>query len=222
MYFQPSLSDARLWPHPPNSKRLLQSLKKCQPAVAEKRALNTGNGGPTGWDCLFPIRFMPERIEMALPLPTTLFLDLSQYAVMLFAPFECFHLPPPPRPSAEAEPISKGHCRKWHHEAESLMTDISTMGHIELIPSPTKAIHVHRVWWYLYMHFLATLSDVTWLNFGGNNSVDLYPCQSSSVKAGTTDQNIMCPSLVSRCMTLWIKLHNKYRYAAGLCPSMIS
>ena len=33
------------------------------------------------------------------------------------------HSPTSPCPalSAEAEPISKGHCRKWHHEAESLI-----------------------------------------------------------------------------------------------------
>ena len=27
-------------------------------------------------------------------------------------------------PDAHTEPKSQGHCRKWHHEAESLMTDI--------------------------------------------------------------------------------------------------
>ena len=32
---------------PPISKHLDKSLEKCQPAVAEKHALNAGNGGPT-------------------------------------------------------------------------------------------------------------------------------------------------------------------------------
>ena len=45
------------------------------------------------------------------------------------------HPPTSPCPSlsAHAETKSQGHCRKWHHEAESLMTDISAMGPIELI-----------------------------------------------------------------------------------------
>jgi len=30
---------------------------------------------------------------------------------------------PCPALSAHADPKSQGHCRKWHHEAESLMTD---------------------------------------------------------------------------------------------------
>ena len=40
------------------------------------------------------------------------------------------HPPTSPCPalSAHAEPMSQGHCRKWHHEAESLMTDISAIG----------------------------------------------------------------------------------------------
>jgi len=31
-----------------------------QPAIAEKPALNSGNGGPTRWDCLFLTPFMPK------------------------------------------------------------------------------------------------------------------------------------------------------------------
>ena len=44
------------------------------------------------------------------------------------------HPPTSPSPalSAHAEPKSQGHCWKWHHEAESLMTDISAMGPKEL------------------------------------------------------------------------------------------
>ena len=40
------------------------------------------------------------------------------------------HPPTSPYPtlSAKAEPISKGHYRKWHHEAKSLVMDISIMG----------------------------------------------------------------------------------------------
>ena len=52
------------------------------------------------------------------------------------------HPPTSPCPmlSAEAEPISKGHCWKWHHEAESLLTltySVGTMGPKELRLSTT-------------------------------------------------------------------------------------
>ena len=44
---------------------------------------------------------------------------------------------PPTSPSlalsAHTEPKSQGHCRKWHHEAESLMTDISAIAPKEII-----------------------------------------------------------------------------------------
>ena len=90
--------------------------EKCQPAVAKKRTMNTGNGGPTRQDSYFLSPFMPKTAEMALPVPTKTFLSQSPDAAMLFAPFGCTH--PPPRPlscpfclSADAEPISQGHCR---------------------------------------------------------------------------------------------------------------
>ena len=38
---------------------------------------------------------MPKRTEMALPVPTMSFLQLSPDAAMLFAPFGCSHPPPP-------------------------------------------------------------------------------------------------------------------------------
>jgi len=63
---------------------------------------------------------MPKTTEMALPVPTKLLLETSPDAAMLFTPIghlSLFVL------SAEA-----GHCQKWHHEAESLSTDISAMG----------------------------------------------------------------------------------------------
>ena len=71
---------------------------------------------------------------MALPVPTKLSLETSPDTAMLFAPFGCTH-PPSPSPalSAEAEPISKGHCQKWHHEAKTLMMLIGAMGPKELI-----------------------------------------------------------------------------------------
>ena len=45
------------------------------------------------------------------------------------------HPPTSPCPalSAHTEPKSQGHCRKWHHEAESLMKDISAICPKELI-----------------------------------------------------------------------------------------
>jgi len=50
----------------------------------------------------------------------------------LFVPFGCTHPPPSVLHfcscrtslfclSAHAEPISKGHCRKWYHDAKSLV-----------------------------------------------------------------------------------------------------
>ena len=53
------------------------------------------------------------------------------------------HPPTSPCPalSAHAEPKSQGHCRKWHHEAESLMMDISAMG-------PKELSYLLRCVWY--------------------------------------------------------------------------
>jgi len=47
---------------------------------------------------------MPERSEIALPVPTQSVLQMSPPTS------------PYPALSAEAEPISKEHCRKLHHE----------------------------------------------------------------------------------------------------------
>jgi len=53
-----------------------------------------------------------KKNRMALSALTKSFLQPSPYAAMLFAPFHCTpHLPYPTLP-AEAEAISKGHCRK--------------------------------------------------------------------------------------------------------------
>ena len=62
---------------------------ECQPAVAEKRAMYAGNGGPTRQDSYFLSPFMPKTAEMALPVPTKTFLSRSPDTAMLFAPFEC-------------------------------------------------------------------------------------------------------------------------------------
>ena len=88
----------RVRPHPPISKRLVKSLRKCQPAVAEKRALNSGNGAHTRWDRWFLTPFLPKRIEMALPVPTSSLLKTNPDAAMLFAPFRCTHPLPLSRP----------------------------------------------------------------------------------------------------------------------------
>ena len=72
-------------------------LKKCQPAVAEKQALNSGNGGLTRRDGLFITPFMPKRIEIALPVPNK-FLLKTRDAAILFAPFGCTDPPPPVPP----------------------------------------------------------------------------------------------------------------------------
>ena len=57
---------------------------------------------------------------MALPVPTQSVLQMSPPTF------------PYPALSAEAEPISKEHCRKLHHEVESLITYICAMGPKEL------------------------------------------------------------------------------------------
>jgi len=57
---------------------------------------------------------MPKRTEMALPVPTKSFVEMSPDVAMLLHPSLWMHPPTSPYPalSAEAEPISKGHCRK--------------------------------------------------------------------------------------------------------------
>ena len=62
---------------------------------------------------------MPKRTEMALPMPTKSLLQPSSDKAMLFAPFGCTH----PHPARS----SKGHCKKWQHETESLSLITSTM-----------------------------------------------------------------------------------------------
>ena len=46
-----------------------------------------------------------------------------------------------PTLSAHAEPKSQGHCSKWHHEVESLMTDISAMGPKEVLMAGYQYAH---------------------------------------------------------------------------------
>ena len=99
----------------------IKSPAKWQPAVAEKRAMYAGNGGPTKSDGYFLTPFMTKTMEMALPVLTKTFLPRSPDTPMLFAPSGCTH-PPPPALSAVAEPISKRHCLKTHDEAEIIMT----------------------------------------------------------------------------------------------------
>ena len=45
-------------------------------------------------------------------------LQLSPHIAMLFSPFGCIYQPNSPCPtlSAPTEPISQGHCWKWHHK----------------------------------------------------------------------------------------------------------
>jgi len=74
---------------------IVKSLKTCQPAIAEKWALNAGNGGPTRWYHLSLTPFTPKRTEMALPVPTKSLLETSPNAAMLFW---CTHPPPPIMP----------------------------------------------------------------------------------------------------------------------------
>ena len=56
-----------LWPHPLISKCRVKSLKKCQPVVAGKRALNTGNGGPIRWGRFFSNSIYAKKDRNGLP-----------------------------------------------------------------------------------------------------------------------------------------------------------
>ena len=111
------LSILLVW-RPPHLPHLL--LRPC---------MNTGNGGPTRQDSYFLSPLMPKTVEMALPVPTKTILPWSPDTAMLLAPSGCT---PPTSPcpalSAVAEPISQGHCRKSHDEAESIMTTFGAMG----------------------------------------------------------------------------------------------
>ena len=62
---------------------------------------------------VFPTRSCIGGQQVAHPEPTKAFLKQSPETAMLSAPFGRTHPPPPyPALSTEAEPISKGHCRK--------------------------------------------------------------------------------------------------------------
>ena len=51
--FEPLGSEFSSQGHFHSLKRMVKTLKKCQPAIAEKWAWNSGNGGPTRRDRLF-------------------------------------------------------------------------------------------------------------------------------------------------------------------------
>ena len=110
--------------HLMNSSRLPVNL--IPTCVAEKR--NVGNGGPTRWDCFFLSPFMPKTTEMGHLVPTKAFYCRTQMQPCCLHPLGApTHLPCPTL-SANAEPISKGHCQKWHNEAESIMTPYVVIG----------------------------------------------------------------------------------------------
>ena len=108
------ITDTWLWPHSPISKRLVKSLEKCHPAVAEKRALNSGNGGPTRWDRWFLTPFMPKRIEMALPVLTKLLPKTSSDAAMLFAKKDRNGPPSANQVASKDEPRHSSCSTRWN------------------------------------------------------------------------------------------------------------
>ena len=64
--------------------------------------------------------------------------------------------------------ISKGHCWKWHHEAESLTMDISAMGPKKLLSSlkPSYNVHISVSWcrvWYQIAGWVKTFMNVAFL-----------------------------------------------------------
>ena len=72
---------------------------------------------------------------MALPVITKSLLKTSPDVATLFAPFGCTSPPPPVPPFLLMQNLSpKDIAESDNHEAESLMTDISTIGPIYLCP----------------------------------------------------------------------------------------
>ena len=114
--YQPSLADMWLWPHISINKHLIKSLKKCQP---EKRGLNTGNGGPT-------LVSNPKKDRSCPPSANQVVSSTDPRCSHAVCTLRCTTHLPVSRPFYWS--ISKGHCWKWHHKAESLMTLIGTMG----------------------------------------------------------------------------------------------
>ena len=99
-----------------------------------KTGLEHWKWGACKVDRLFLTPFMPNRTEYGPPSANKVVSTTKPrhgHAVFTLQ----VHPPTSPYPalSAEAEPISKRHCQKWHHEAETLMTYISAMGPKELI-----------------------------------------------------------------------------------------
>ena len=94
------------------------------------------------------------------------------------------HAPTSPYPalSAEAEPISKRHCRKWHHEAESLMMLIGAMGPKRLADLRLERDEKLSTWyfwcprWFNFMRtFCWNVSVTVSSNFDVKNSTSDWP-----------------------------------------------
>jgi len=135
-----------LWQHPPISKHLDNS-----------REMPTCRSWKTGlehwkWK-LYKVRLLvsnsiyvkkwqkrPSRANQA----TSRDKPRCSHAVCILR----MHPPSSPYPafSAEAEPISKRHWQKWHHGAESCMTDISAMGPKELRYRAKQQATIKSMW----------------------------------------------------------------------------
>jgi len=91
-----------------------------QPLVQTgKKTFTCRNGALQGWEDCFLSPFVQLTRKKGFPEPTKLFLTLSPDMAMLFAPFRCTQPPPLCAVfSTYAEPISKGHCWKWHHKTK--------------------------------------------------------------------------------------------------------
>jgi len=82
----------------------IKSLKKCQPAIAEKQTLSTRHGGPTRWDSLFYLCQKGQKWpSQASQVVST---DESRYGHAV-SPFGCIHLPPPILPFLLKQNISQ-------------------------------------------------------------------------------------------------------------------
>ena len=129
------------------SWRLVKSREKCQPTVAEKRALKFWKWRPYKVRSLVSNSIDAKKDRNGPPSAnqvTSKHQPRRGHAVCTLR----VHPPTSPCPtlSAHAEPISWSHCRKWHHEAESLMTPICAIGPKGLMTSVHAcALHICRI-----------------------------------------------------------------------------
>ena len=113
VFLQPSSTCSRLKPHPPINKLAIVTVLGWQTlAQTGINASPPEMGAVQGERTVFSTH---RRTAVAHSEPTKVFpkpRDSHAVCTLRVHPSTS----PYPAPSAEAEPISKGHCRKWHHK----------------------------------------------------------------------------------------------------------